>query len=297
MQPDLLEGQLALRGHSGCEVTIVSTTSGTRVVKSGAGPQADRLRQQISKQRDARDSNELDFIRVPAILAESEVAGRYAATMEYVYFQSAPAFFYRASLPALRRVAELLIGFVEAEVESSPVTSLSTDPVVDKLDKIASALAPTPWLDQYRPHLERLGRQVRELDTISIPVGRCHGDLTMSNLMIARDASALALIDFLDSFIESPLLDLAKLRQDTAHCWTALMTDAHVDVLRFRQIMGVFDRLLFEPFCQLDWFRDHIELMTDLTLLRIAPYASDPPTHRFILSALRDDDRGAIPPT
>ena len=55
---------------------------------------------------------------------------------------------------------------------------------------------------------------------ISIPIGFCHGDLTFSNIMFALDDNQVGLIDFLDSFIETPLIDLVKLRQDTHFHWT-----------------------------------------------------------------------------
>ena len=54
------------------------------------------------------------------------------------------------------------------------------------------------------------------LSDMLIPVGTCHGDLTFSNILF--NGNNYYLIDFLDSFIESPLLDIVKLRQDTAWC-------------------------------------------------------------------------------
>ena len=44
---------------------------------------------------------------------------------------------------------------------------------------------------------------------IEIPMGKCHGDLTFSNILF--NGNNYYLIDFLDSFIESPLLDLVKI--------------------------------------------------------------------------------------
>ena len=54
---------------------------------------------------------------------------------------------------------------------------------------------------------------------ITVSVGFCHGDLTFSNLLVNAKSRRIALFDFLDSFVESPLQDLAKLRQDTAYFW------------------------------------------------------------------------------
>ena len=42
----------------------------------------------------------------------------------------------------------------------------------------------------------------------------CHGDLTLSNLIFKNNE--IYCIDFLDSFIDSPIIDLVKLKQDSS---------------------------------------------------------------------------------
>ena len=278
--------QLSIRGNSGCVVSVVETPRGAVVVKSAAGLQSDRLRLQIDKQRAARRSNTLSYVRVPAVLDETTDGDAYAATMEYVYFQSAPEFFNRASITDIGRVAEHVVGFVQGELQRSTTTRVPIDPVVTKLATIEASLAPTPRWQQYRPHVLRLRARALDFGAMDLPIGACHGDLTMSNIMIASDSSAIALIDFLDSFIESPLIDLAKLRQDTRFHWSALMTESAVDRLRYGQVMGALDELLQEPFAGLDWHANYLGFMTELTLLRIAPYATGPAVHDFILQSL-----------
>ncbi len=282
--------QLSIRGNSGCVVSVLETPRGAVVVKSAAGLQVDRLRLQIDKQRDARRVNRLPYVRVPEILDETDDGDSYAATMEYVYFQSAPEFFNRSSIPDMGRVADHVVGFVTAELERSTMTRVSIDPVLSKLDAIEAALATTAWAPRYGPHVVRLRAQALDFGPMDLPIGPCHGDLTMSNIMIANDASAIALIDFLDSFIESPLIDLAKLRQDTRFRWSALMTETAIDRLRFGQVMGALDDRLQEPFAGLDWHANYLGFMTELTLLRIAPYATRPAVHDFILQSLTTPD-------
>lgn len=48
----------------------------------------------------------------------------------------------------------------------------------------------------------------------TLPIGKSHGDLTMSNIMFS---DKYYLIDFLDNPYETPLNDLVKLKQDTEH--------------------------------------------------------------------------------
>ena len=45
-----------------------------------------------------------------------------------------------------------------------------------------------------------------KIECIKIPIGICHGDLTFSNILF--NGNNYYLIDFLDSFIEYPLMDI-----------------------------------------------------------------------------------------
>lgn len=57
----------------------------------------------------------------------------------------------------------------------------------------------------------------------NIPSGYCHGDFTLSNMI--DSGSDIYLIDHLDSYIESPLMDLVKLYQDLDFYWSLRYID------------------------------------------------------------------------
>ena len=48
----------------------------------------------------------------------------------------------------------------------------------------------------------------------------------MTNTLIDLESRKIAVIDFLDTFCDSPLQDLAKLRQDTAYGWILSQDDS-----------------------------------------------------------------------
>ena len=50
-----------------------------------------------------------------------------------------------------------------------------------------------------------------------VPYSFCHGDLTFANIIF--HSNRLYFIDFLDSFIDSYLIDFAKLKQDLFYFW------------------------------------------------------------------------------
>jgi len=59
---------------------------------------------------------------------------------------------------------------------------------------------------------------LKNYDFSTVEKSICHGDLTLENILVTEDYS-LFLIDFLDSFYNSYLIDLAKLFQDLELGW------------------------------------------------------------------------------
>jgi hypothetical protein len=276
-----------VRGNSGCDVRIISGLDKVIVRKSSTNNKYNRrLKMQVDKQRHCRERNRIQSVRIPRILSETEVGGFYVADMEYVYFHNSVDFFSSASRPALDSVFMAVANFVDEEIQSSKIVEVSMKLFRDKVDEIATAIHFGVGASMFDNSLSRIRCAMDRKNELIIPVGSCHGDLTFSNIMIASDASAIALIDFLDSFIESPLLDIAKLRQDTLFNWTLLMSDHVQDRIRFRQIMGYIDRKLNAKFAEESWYRHNIDLILAINMLRIAPYSQNDKVREFIVTAI-----------
>jgi hypothetical protein len=276
-----------VRGNSGCDVRIVSELDKVIVRKSSTSIKYNhRLKMQVDKQRHCLERNGIPSVRIPRILSEAEVDGFYVADMEYVYFHNSIDFFSSASRPALDSVFAAVAKFVDEEIESSKVVEVPMKIFRDKVEEIAKAIQSVESESIFDNSLSRIRCAMDRKPKLMMPVGPCHGDLTFSNIMIASDASAIALIDFLDSFIESPLMDIAKLRQDTLFNWTLLMSDHVQDRIRFRQIMSYIDRNLDDKFNEKYWYRQNIDLILAVNMLRIAPYSRSEKVRDFIITAI-----------
>lgn len=118
------------------------------------------------------------------------------------------------------------------------------------------------------------------------PIGLVHGDLTFSNTIIDKDYHTVWLIDYLDSFITSPYVDLAKLVQELKYGWSArYLTGAQKTTSRIlnRYAMETLNRELANVD---DKFLHFFSL---INLYRIAPYLSDEDTKSWLINALRDE--------
>ena len=101
---------------------------------------------------------------------------------------------------------------------------------------------------------------------IKMYVGECHGDMTFSNMIFS---DKFYLIDFLDSYIESPTMDLVKLRQDT-HLFYSLnmVKQQNIDTTKIKIGLNYID----------DWITstyniEYYETLQIINLLRIKAYS------------------------
>lgn len=113
----------------------------------------------------------------------------------------------------------------------------------------------------------------KECDFINIPVGLCHGDLTFSNILV--DKYNYYLIDFLDNFIETPLQDIIKIRQDTKYFWTLELINFKIDTTKLIISLSNLDNMIHNYYSKFSWYNENYIKFQILNLLRIIPYVKD----------------------
>ena len=107
------------------------------------------------------------------------------------------------------------------------------------------------------------------LDKICIDIKKsfCHGDLTVSNILF--HPQKVYLIDFLDSYIDSFILDLVKLKQDFYHHW--ILKINNVKDLRIIQSFNFIWQYIEKKYsCYLNTEIFHV--LELINFLRIEPY-------------------------
>lgn len=119
-----------------------------------------------------------------------------------------------------------------------------------------------------------------------LPVGICHGDLTFSNVLF--NGNNYYLIDFLDSFIESPLLDIVKIRQDSAHLWSQLMYTKPYDKLRLQIICEKIDKEIDCYFGQYKWYCEYYNIFQLMNMLRILQYAKENKVVKYLKKEIKE---------
>src|SRR5207237_1469810 len=114
-------------------------------------------------------------------------------------------------------------------------------------------------------------------------IGECHGDFTLSNMIFTNQT--LYLIDFLDTFIESPFLDIIKLRQDTLHLWTYFLSNSNNcrGLITLKYIDDLI-KIKYNDIIQTQWYK----YLSIMNYVRIYPYVSNTEEIEFIQNCLEN---------
>lgn len=207
---------------SGCTVSL---DEDGHVIKSASDVSYHkRLHDQSDKQVDYQTTLFKYKIKVPTVWSRG--AGFFS--MDYLPFTNYIDYVERSSVEQVSSLLQRLFNFVEDSIDKSVNSEGS------KSIRLAEQLLFIETQKKGFPtKYEWVADYIAERTASSpLPIGNCHGDLTMSNVLFGENE--IALIDFNDTPISSPIFDVIKLRQDAVHHWTSFNTKASHDVTKIK---------------------------------------------------------------
>lgn len=269
--------KLDIQGHSGCDIVIVHEDNDLFIHKSTYDPgYVPRLVNQANKQI-AASTIEYQNIRVPKIFDVVKSADSATIKMEYIYSRNYIEHFEQAGFEQIKYLIGALKYFIDLEIGKSSMQTVPSNILTDKMADVARKVEKNAHLKDDAEAQELVRRSSEVMNSVGdmvLPVGMCHGDLTFSNILF--NGNNYYLIDFLDSFIESPLLDIVKIRQDTAYLWSTLMYNKPFDKVRLSIISEKIDTAIDEYFTQkYSWYRTYYMPLQLMNFLRILQYGHD----------------------
>ncbi len=268
--------ELIVKGHSGFSIDIVREGTNLYVYKRCSDAnKAERLMRQAAKQEQATGFHYSGF-QTPHIIATEHNAKGASIKMDYIYSRNFMEYFESAGFEQIDYFIQTLIRFIEEELAHSPIQVIPADIVNSKFMSVKKTIAANTHIrkdNALASIMEKAERLLTGITEWRLPVGICHGDLTFSNILFT--ANTYYLIDFLDSFIESPLMDIVKLRQDSAHIWSAKLYTKPYDPIRLGIISRKIDTELDTYFQQYNWYNAYYLPLQVLNLLRVLQYAKE----------------------
>lgn len=258
-----------LGGHSGCQILLCEDLDKVFVRKISSSIEYNsRLEIQADKQK----SYFSKFIKTPKVYYTGYTDnGLFYFDMEYIQGITLAEYIEKIEIGKIRNLVEQL---VESFATFDQQEYVDTTSFMVKIKSLKESL--------YEKENKTINNALSILEKhnwSAFTQSFCHGDMTLENLIIQNDK--IYLIDFLDSFYDSWILDMGTLLQDTLVMWHYRYQD-NVNINTILRLL-VFKDVLIECMVKKMGNR-YIEIYYALLLklIRIFPYTRDDMTYDFL---------------
>jgi hypothetical protein len=208
------------------------------------------------------------------------LSDRAELLMPYVEGMTGHMFAVHATRNVGRTLSNALSTLLYAEINDSKEVLTETLLFKRKLMSVAEATADPELQSLINTSIDVVSKLPDEL---LFPVGPCHGDLTLSNIILDT-VSGITLIDFLDTYLDSPLQDVSKLKQDFVYGWSFRHAPSSLSIKakilckhHYPAAIVQIERM----------YPVQMRLVMLMTLARIAPYVRDALTKNWLLNSLK----------
>lgn len=256
--------------HSGATLQVIQE-SGKYFVRKQIQTDIERNYVAVKKQErfEFTKTPSYDITAIPIVHTEYSKQ-ELSITMPYVEGLGGEQVAHKGSKVLAKRLKTaldfyLIKGVANCEDQIYPVSA-----VIEKLEQISNKLKDKwhlfPGLEK---HINSLTAYCDK--DLTMPIGECHGDLTLSNLKVTED-NQLVLFDFLACDINSPLQDAAKLIQDFEYGWSFRKEKINIRVKG--ELFCEYAKPSFIETLNRLFFYE-MRIVESLTILRIAPYIKE----------------------
>lgn len=263
-----------LEGHSGCSLNLLKMDDLFFVRKFSSSLNYNtRLKKQCIKQYKFNFQNVL----APKIFKYGIENDCFYFDMEFIQGKTLSEYF---SSILITEIADFIrLFFLNIQNQDNFLNPKANIVFKKKIDDLKSIIKPT---ENVRMSIKLL----ESFDWSYAYKSPCHGDLTLENIIITPDKK-LYLIDFLDSFYDSWLIDLAKLLQDLYLGWS--FRNMKNDTNRNLRLL-IAKESVFEEIGKMKNSENIVETVYALLLLnvlRIYPYTKDEKTFIFLENSIK----------
>lgn len=257
-----------LSGHSGCNVWLMDEQGSPFVRKQSSSlPYNMRLKRQFIKQRKFCLSN----IKTPAIWGCGLNNGLFYFDMEFIRGVSMSQYMDSIKVEEIESLTSLLFHSLQIKKGKKHISA-------DKIFK-TKITSLEKMLDK-NIVIEKVLSKLKHFDFSLVPYSACCGDLTLENIILSPEG--IYVIDLLDSFYNSWMLDVAKILQDVDLYWS--YRDIQMSPILKRNLLLAKD-LLHRKIFELENGPEKLLTIYHLlllNLLRIYPYSVDEKTIKFL---------------
>lgn len=268
---------IKIQGKSGCPISIKQDERGYSLVKVSKNKEySPRLKKQAEKQHNFYlNASKKSPFYTPQIIAIHESNELTSIEMEFINAESYSTFLSKQTKRSLDVFIENLFIYIKNNTEQSTFLGPSyySGLITQKIEELELIFKKLNYED-HKPLSEIIYYLKNSIPKSMIPIGPCHGDFTLSNMLFSNNEK-IYLIDFLDSFIESPFIDYVKLRQDTKYYWSSYLENQEEGTnVRLIQALNYIDKEICKQMKRdFKEITEWEEYLTVMNFARIIPYA------------------------
>lgn len=267
---------IKISGNSNYKVSVVKKDKLYIIKESLTNVDITRLKKQIEKQERFYESNKYN-VKTAKITNKDNT--KY--TMEYIKSYDMINYLNTIDINSIKNIINNIINLVNSFIKDSDKKIIEKSLVINKLNSINENL------QRYHKNsivMKSINYLYENIDIFEneIPIGTCHGDLTLSNMLVDYNHK-LYLIDFLDDFMNTPLFDIIKLRQDFKYKYVLQIYTGNYDKIRIELLFDHFDKLISNEFEQYSTYFKYLDIMN---FLRILQYSKNNDLENYLLKQL-----------
>lgn len=277
---------IKLAGRSGCPISIFESEN-TIVVRKVSSSFAynKRLGIQSDKQKNFNLTGKIQssFYAPEIIRSGIEESGLFCIDMEYVRGDKFSDYFSKINLAQINSIINSIEGFIRDCMSACQYNKLPFEIISNKVNELEEKLADNiNFSNNLKARI--FNYLLKEIPDAPIPIGTCHGDFTFSNMLFSA-TDRIYLFDFLDSFIESPIIDIVKIRQDTRFHWSVEIDD-HLESYKKAKVIQILNYIDDKICVMTENFGNEFKLwytyLEVFNLLRIMPYVTEQKDIKFL---------------
>lgn len=286
--------KIKIPGHSGSDVIVeFKNKCGLYVKKVSSN---DRLMLQADKQRLFISENDHLDIVSPRIIKNCflNTSGTYEFHMSYITGLDMISFICQSSIDDVEEFTLSLFSYFDKIIHDCEVKYVVNKVLLKKIKSVSIELFKNPLIQKNNKSeflinvLNRLDHDINSRE-VNLPKGICHGDLTFSNMMYNIHTRKIVVFDFLDTYFESPIQDMIKIKQDLAFNWTfqKFPNKKDVDKKRFNIVRSYLDNEFENYFKSFKFYNENYKVLQIINLLRILVYSKDCKTISYLLECIK----------
>lgn len=272
-----------MKGNSGCKLEILQSNHVIVRKISYDSYYNRRLQSQMTMQSNFIDKE----IFTPSIFGDGYIDGKYYYDMEYINGDNLVYWLDSADIDSINKKIILILKHITSNEPLDSKNKIAVDINLVISDKFFT-LEKTTVTEKFQSTINSCKDAILNFDYSSIPLSKCHGDLTLENIIISED-DKIYFIDFLDSFIESWLIDISKLLQDSLLFWSLRLNLDKISQNHLIRLKSVSDSIFSYMYLNYDqYYVDVIFRLMMLNVLRIIPYCRDSNTAQWITESTNE---------